>query len=292
MKNKLNFANNFMLLLIISIIYPTFSIVAVDLDNGQVGSAGASCIGGSIIISDIHPGTGAIHTQSYWHGYNQLMASNLMDDGLSPDEIIDYIVENDVSNNPLIRQYGDIDLYEGGRSAAYTGENCMDYKGHILGQTYAIQGNILINEEVLISMEDSFNSASGTLADKLMASLQGANIQGADSRCLSNETSSLSAFIRVADPMDDDSDLLLDLNINNTNNGQEPIDLLQDLYDQWLYEQDPLGDINQDGTLDISDLVILIDFILEEIYDENGDMNYDGGLNIQDIMLLINSIIL
>ena len=81
------------------------------------------------------------------------------------------------------------------------------------------------------------------------------------------------------------------MNINNTNNGQEPIDLLQDLYDQWVYDQDPTGDINQDGNLDISDLIILIDFILEEIYDSNGDMNYDGGLNIQDIMLLINSII-
>ena len=291
MKNKLNFANNFTLLLIISIIYPTFSIVAVDLDNGQVGSAGASCIGGSIIISDIHPGTGAIHTQSYWHGYNQLMASDLMDEGLSPDEIIDYIVENDVSDNPFIRQYGIVDLYEGGRSAAYTGENCMDYKGHILGPTYAIQGNILLREQVLINMENNFNSTVGTLSDKLMAALQGANMPGADSRCLGDGISSLSAFIRVADPTDNENELLLDLNINNTNNGQEPIDLLQDLYDQWIYDQDPTGDINQDGNLDISDLIILIDFILEEIYDSNGDMNYDGGLNIQDIMLLINSII-
>ena len=83
----------------------TFSIVAVDTNTGEVGSAGGSCIANSIIISDIHPGVGVIHTQSYWSGYNQLMASDLMDNGLSPDEIIDYIVENDVSNNPLIRQY-------------------------------------------------------------------------------------------------------------------------------------------------------------------------------------------
>ena len=61
----------------LSFIFSTFSIVAVDLNNGQVGSAGASCIGGSIIISDVHPGVGAIHTQSYWSGYNQLMASDL-----------------------------------------------------------------------------------------------------------------------------------------------------------------------------------------------------------------------
>ena len=78
-----------LLIIFVTFLYPTFSIVAVDLSNGQVGSAGASCIGGSIIISDIHPGIGAIHTQSYWSGYNQLVASDLMDSGLSPDEIID-----------------------------------------------------------------------------------------------------------------------------------------------------------------------------------------------------------
>ena len=49
----------------------TFSIVAVDTLTGQIGSAGASCIPGSIIISDIHPGLGAIHTQSYWNASNQ-----------------------------------------------------------------------------------------------------------------------------------------------------------------------------------------------------------------------------
>ena len=281
----------YLFFIFISFLFSTFSIVAVDLDNGQVGSAGASCIGGSIIISDIHPGVGAIHTQSYWSGYNQLMASDLMDNGLSPDEIIDYIVENDVSNNPLIRQYGIVDLYDGGRSAAYTGDNCMDYKNHILGQTYAIQGNILINEEVLINIDNNFNSTTGTLADKLMAALQGANIPGADSRCLDNETSSLSAFIRVANPMDDEDAFLLDLNINNTSNNQEPIDLLQELYNQWLYDQDPTGDINQDGVLNISDLIILIDFILEDIYDSNGDMNYDEGLNIQDIILMLDIIL-
>jgi len=281
----------YIFLLFFGLIYSTFSIVAVDLNNGQVGSAGASCIGGSIIISDIHPGVGAIHTQSYWSGYNQIMASNLMDSGLSPDEIINYLIENDVNNNPSIRQYGIVDIYEGGRSAAYTGENCMDYKNHILGINYAIQGNILLNEQVLINIENNFNTTIGTLSDKLMAALQGANIAGADSRCLDNGTSSLSAFIRVAEPFDEPDNFLLDLNINNTNNNQEPIDLLQDLYSEWLNEQNPLGDISGDGILDISDLVIIVDFILEDIYDENGDMNFDEGLNIQDIALMLNAIL-
>ena len=67
--------------------------------------------------------------------------------------------------------------------------------------------------------------------------------------------------------------------------------MLQDLYSEWLNEQNPLGDISGDGILDISDLVIIVDFILEDIYDENGDMNFDEGLNIQDIALMLNAIL-
>ena len=287
----MNFMIKYISLIFVSLIFSTFSIVAVDLENGLVGSAGASCIAGSIIISDVHPGVGAIHTQSYWSGYNQIMASDMMDLGLSPDEIIDYIVENDVSNNPTIRQYGIVDIYNGGRSAAYTGSNCMDYKDHILGPNYAIQGNILLDENILLSMEQSFNETIGTFTDKLMAALQGANVAGADSRCLDNNTSSLSAFIRVAKPLDEEDDYYLDLNVNNTSNGNEPIDLLQELYNQWMQDQDPIGDISGDGILDILDLIIIIDFILEEIFDINGDINFDGGLNIQDIVLILNNIL-
>ena len=89
----MNFIVKYVCIIFLSFSYSTFSIVAVDLSNGQVGSAGASCIGGSIIISDLHPGVGAIHTQSYWSGYNQIIASDLMDLGLSPDEIIQYLID-------------------------------------------------------------------------------------------------------------------------------------------------------------------------------------------------------
>ncbi|MAO86154.1 MAG: hypothetical protein CMF87_04440, partial [Candidatus Marinimicrobia bacterium] len=62
-------------------------------------------------------------------------------------------------------------------------------------------------------------------------------------------------------------------------------------YNQWSLEQDPIGDISGDGNLDILDIIIIIDFILEEIFDINGDMNFDGGLNIQDIVLILNFIL-
>ena len=48
-----------------------------------------------------------------------------MDQGYPPDEIINQLIENDIQNNPSIRQYGIVDLEENGRSAAFTGNNCV-----------------------------------------------------------------------------------------------------------------------------------------------------------------------
>ena len=67
---------NITYLLLISHLLATFSIVAVDPETGEVGSAGGSCIAGSIIISDIHPSLGVIHTQSYYISSNQNLILN------------------------------------------------------------------------------------------------------------------------------------------------------------------------------------------------------------------------
>ncbi|MBL7826313.1 MAG: DUF1028 domain-containing protein [Saprospiraceae bacterium] len=229
----------------LTIAQDTFSIVAVDTLTGEVGSAGASCLdnnsfpgsGGAIIISDILPGKGAIHTQSYWVAGNQANARLKMEEGLSPVEIITWLRQNDVEGilGQLKRQYGIIDFDAQGhpRSAAHTGTSCFNYKGHKTGLTYSIQGNILLGQQILDSMEARFLNANGTLADRLMAALQGANVPGADTRCLNNGTSSLSAFLRVAKPEDADDNLFLDLNVPSLPAGQEPIDSLQTLYNQW-----------------------------------------------------------
>lgn len=223
----------------------TFSIVAVDTVTGEIGSAGASCLdnisfpgsGGAIIISDILPGRGAIHTQSFWLAANQNNARLKMEEGLSPEEILLWLKANDPEGafGAQKRQYGIVDFDPQGhpRSAAFTGNSCFDWKGHRTGATYAIQGNILLGPEIVDSMEARYLAATGSLADRLMAAMQGANVVGADTRCTDDGTSSLSAFLRVALPGDDDDALHLDLNVPSLPAGMEPIDSLQKLYDAW-----------------------------------------------------------
>jgi len=219
----------------------TFSIVAVDPVTGEIGSAGATCLAfedGALAISDIVLGVGAIHTQSFYLPANQNAARVRMEAGDSPQEIIDWLVANDAQGDPSARQYNVVDLNTGSpRSAAFTGPNCFAEFIHITGPNYAIAGNILISEDVVNDMEAAFLSTSGTLADKLMAALQGAKRPGADSRCLDDGVSSLSAFLRVADPTDTDSsygNLTLDLNVWVTSTVFEPIDALQEAYDNFL----------------------------------------------------------
>jgi uncharacterized Ntn-hydrolase superfamily protein len=213
----------------------TFSIVAIDPVTGEVGSAGASCVAVDVaLISDVAPGVGAVHTQAYYIPANQTIAGNFLRLGYPAATIVDSVVANDAASQPEIRQYGAVTLADGGTSAAYTGTGAQDYKGHRLGPTYAIQGNILLGRGILDSMEARFLRTPGPLADRLMAALQGANVPGADSRCLADGLSSLASFIRVARPGDAADKLYLDLRAFPTPGlGIEPIDTLQNLFDKW-----------------------------------------------------------
>jgi uncharacterized Ntn-hydrolase superfamily protein len=215
----------------------TFSIVAVDTITGEIGSAGASCVGpiggiGAFILSDVIEGIGGIHTQASYLAQNQQNARARMLEGLSPQEIIDWLVANDAQSNPSIRQYGIVDLTRNGESAAYTGTNCLDYKNHVIGPGYAIQGNILLGQVIIDNMQSAFLNTSGPLADRLMATLQAAKIVGADTRCAARNTSSQSGFVKVV-RIGDGNTPYLQIVVPDTPVGKDPIDSLLTMFNNW-----------------------------------------------------------
>lgn len=235
----------------------TFSIIAVDPDTGEIGSAGASCVTGVgpqgiiDIITKILPGRGGVNSQAYVCIPNSNLnnAIDQMEMGASPAEIIDYLLNNDSCSSqnfdPEFRQYGIADFDTNGdpRTAGFTGSMADDYKEDRQSATFSIQGNILLNQTVIDNMEDNFTSTNGPLAAKLMAAMQGANFAGADSRCLAAGTSSTTAYLLVYKADDDPSDPYIRLNVGQQAAGIEPIDLLQDLYDQFLsVEENSLKD--------------------------------------------------
>lgn len=220
----------------------TFSIVAIDPITGEIGSAGATCgdnitwpgTPGAALISDVIPGKGAIHTQSYWNNTNQNNAHLQLLNDANSQEIIDWLILNDAEGNASIRQYGVVTNIDNTlTSAAFTGSNCFNYKNHVVGDNYSIQGNILLGQSILDSMESRFVNTDGSLAEKLMASLQGAKVIGADTRCIEENVSSLSAFLRVAKENDNSNELYLDIIVPSTPDQLDPIDSVQTLYNTW-----------------------------------------------------------
>jgi hypothetical protein len=155
--------------------------------------------------------------------------------GDSPQQIIDWLVANDANNNPNNRQYGIASFVNGApQTAGYTGSGTLNYKNHITGPNYSIQGNILSGQAILDSMESRFLNEPGDLACKLMAALQGAKVPGADTRCANNGegTSSLFAFLKVAQAQDEYGSPSLLLGVKTPGGaGIEPIDSLQSLFD-------------------------------------------------------------
>ena len=97
----------------------TFSIIAVDTETGEIGAAGASCVdgianfGGIKILNTVISGKGGVNAQA-WICINPHInldnAVEQMEEGLSPQEIIDWLMENDAcsaaSFNPEYRHCG------------------------------------------------------------------------------------------------------------------------------------------------------------------------------------------
>ena len=217
--------------------YSTFTIVALDTLTREVGGAGGSCVNVSGrddpgFLVELFPGVGAIATQASYKESNQKMARDRMNAGDTPEEIISYLQAN--SSNPNSGQYGSVGFVaDSTQSAAHSGSSNIAYNGHINGVTYSIQGNILLNEDVIKDMENGFLNTEGDLAQKLMGALQGAKRSGADSRCDVYGVSTLFQFIKVTSPDNKfGAPRYVESVTINGYEGEEPIDLLQDKFDQ------------------------------------------------------------
>jgi len=57
------------------------------------------------------------------------------------------------------------------------------------------------------------------------------------------------------------------------------------------FSQISMGDLNNDGSIDVLDVIIIVNVILLDGYNSAGDMNYDGVLNVMDVIIIVNSIL-
>ncbi len=160
-------------------IIATFSIVARDPITEELGVAVQSrAFRAAAIVSYAKSGVGAIATQASANQSYGPRGLELLEQGLSPDEVVTRLTNADEGRDR--RQLAVIDAQ--GRVSAYTGSRTSDWAGHIEGNNYSVQGNILVSEQVVQAMAQAFETAEGELAERLMAALDAGQAAGGDAR--------------------------------------------------------------------------------------------------------------
>lgn len=157
----------------------TFSIVARDPKTGELGVAVASrffSVGSVVPYADAK--AGVVATQANANvGYGP-RGLELLARGANAEETLKVLLRGDATPNG--RQVGIVAA--DGTSATYTGPECTAWAGGRRGENYAVQGNILAGEAVVVAMEKAFLETKGTLARRMYAALAAGDAAGGDSR--------------------------------------------------------------------------------------------------------------
>jgi uncharacterized Ntn-hydrolase superfamily protein len=159
----------------------TFSIVAIDPANGDLGIAVASRY---FSVGSVVPwalaGVGAVATQANVNvGYGP-QAIDLLRQGLTAPQVLQKLLESDTFPGKDGRQVAIVDAK--GNVAAYTGPKAPTWAGDRQGKTWSAQGNILVGQQVPEAMGKAFEATPGELAERLYAALKAGDDAGGDSR--------------------------------------------------------------------------------------------------------------
>ena len=202
----------------------TFSIVGFDPSNGDLGVAVASkFVAVGALVPWARARVGAIATQALANISYGPRGLELLSKGYSAEEVLRKLVSDDPQREE--RQVGIVDSR--GRAAAFTGSKCYSYAGHIVGEGYAVQGNILAGPEVLEAMAKAYETTKGELVDKLLAALEAGDRAGGDRR---GKQSAAILVVREGGGYGGYTDKYVDLRVDDH---QEPVQELKRIFKIW-----------------------------------------------------------
>jgi uncharacterized Ntn-hydrolase superfamily protein len=157
----------------------TYSIVARDPESGQLGVAVQShyfSVGS--IVTWAEAGVGAVATQSFADPAYGKLGLDLMRAGRTAPEALAGLIASDPGSS--LRQVGMVDAE--GRAAAHTGVSSIKEAGHIIGDGFTVQANLMLRPTVWPAMAEAYKSNRGELVDRLIAALDAAEAEGGDIR--------------------------------------------------------------------------------------------------------------
>ena len=202
----------------------TYSIVARDPETGSLGVAVQShwfSVGS--VVSWAEAGVGAVATQSFAERSYGPLGLELMRRGRSAPEALETLVRADPER--AVRQVAFVDAH--GRVGVHTGADCIREFGHVTGDGFSVQANMMERDTVWKEMATAYRNAEGDLPDRLMAALSSGQGEGGDIRGMQ----SAAILVVAATPTGTEwGDRLLDLRVEDH---ATPVDELARLVRLW-----------------------------------------------------------
>jgi uncharacterized Ntn-hydrolase superfamily protein len=175
----------------------TYSIVAWDSTTGDLGVVVQSKfpnVGG--IVPWARAGVGAVATQSLSNTAYGERGLELLASGSTAEEALRAVMKTDTMLPA--RQVGIVDAR--GNAASFSGERTFDWsggrvgapggkgniaggKGQVLvGHGFSAQANIMVSDQTVKNLAETFERTKGNLADRLVAALKAGQAGGGDKR--------------------------------------------------------------------------------------------------------------
>jgi len=232
----------------------TFSIVAYDPANQEWGVAVQSkflAVGAAVPWA--RAGAGAVATQSYAELTYGSRGLDMMEQGMPAEDVIEALTAEDEKR--ALRQVGLVDRE--GRAASFTGADCYDWAGHIVGDGFACQGNILIpgTVEAMAERFEQVRKGEGEMADWLVKTLEAGQEAGGDSR---GRQSAAVLVVRQGGGYGGNNDRYLDLRVDDD---PRPIRKLKELVEMHhLY----FGTVNPNDLIPLEDVAAELQDLLRK----------------------------
>lgn len=270
--------------------FATWSVIAVDARTGQVIIASATCVrqagfparkpNGARDLMDVQavivPGVGVAACQAGVDNtrQDQMLVYREIQKGTPPEKIIEALKQLEAARKPEDemerRQFGIVSIPDGkqvtarNNRAGFNGSGNSKSSLYFGGQVgpdifFQVQGNTLLGDAVMHQAALAFTRATGTLADRVMAAMEAADLNGGDNRCncgasvldfvpCDNKTAHV-AYITIAEKTDkvgathNDGQYYAFISVTdeNTKPGESgnPVKTLRQRYDAWVRSGSP-----------------------------------------------------
>lgn len=214
----------------------TYSIVARDANTGEMAVAVQShWFSVGTVVSWGEAGVGVVATQSFSNKSFGIRGLELLKEGETPQEALDFLISNDEGRE--FRQVAILDKQ--GRVATHTGKSCVEFADHSNGENFSVQANMMLNDKVVSAMEKAWKANNKMpLAERMVSVLKAAQNAGGDIRGKQSAALMIVAPEATNEPWNDRA---LDLRVDDSENPIKELERLLKVFR--AYEHMNKGDL-------------------------------------------------